>query len=430
MQFEPLNRLPAVCLAAVLSVASWPGVLAAAQTGGVTEDAETAAEDVDWPVVIARLRQEVQRRSGFKPLREQLAVALNNYGVELAEAGDLAQARVQLHEAMAMEPDNAQFSKNLASTYVSEAHNLVQGRRMREAKAAIEEAIRLDPGLPQAYALLGDIEYDQQQLKPARTAWERAIELDPGVDGVAERLERVTQELPVESKFERLSQAYFDIRYEGTALDRPVGFDVRNALLEARREVGRDFAYWPKYKIVVLVYAADSFRELRQETPEWVGGQYDGKIRVPLPGGEFDIGLVKQILFHEYTHALIHDQANGHCPVWLNEGIAEYEGRKHGPQRLEALRAAWLERRLYPLATLDDRFAMGLPVEQVTLGYQQSYSVARYLVERYGFWRLRRMLTAMAGGKTWLDLLREELHLKPERLEADWATWLPGLFAG
>src|SRR3989338_7812150 len=94
MQFEPLNRLPAACLAAVLCVSGWSVVFAATEMGGITEDAEPAAEDVDWPVVITRLRQEVQRRSGFKPLRGQLAVALNNYGVELAEAGGLGQAQV------------------------------------------------------------------------------------------------------------------------------------------------------------------------------------------------------------------------------------------------------------------------------------------------------------------------------------------------
>ena len=382
----------------------------------------------DWPSVISRLRQETQQHPGLAIMRQQLAVALNNYGVQLADQGQWDQAKAQLQEAMRVDALNKQFPKNLANIYFSEASHNYEAQRTDEAKAAVEQAIAFNPSLARAYALLGEIEYRRQQLAKAKAAWEKAVELDPSLGDIAKRLEQVSEELPVESKFERLSQAYFDLRYE-EQLERPAGFDVRDALLQARSEVGSDFAYWPKYKIVVLIYSAQSFRALRAETPDWVAGQFDGKIRVPLPSGQMDADTVKQILFHEYTHALVHDLALNKCPVWFNEGLAEYEGTKHGPRRLDQLIAAAKNGQLLTWSQLEGQFSAALPVDAVALGYQESRSVVQYLVDRYGFWRIRRVLKALADGAALEDILSQEFHIKPDRLEANWRMWLPQLVA-
>jgi len=385
---------------------------------------EADREHPDWPVVIAQLRQDVQQRPGLTSVRQQLAVALNNYGVELAGQQAWDQAKQQLEEARRVDPDNTQLAKNLASIYLSEAHHHYEHHRGKEARGALEQSLRLDPTLAPAYVLLGNLEYESQQLAKAKAAWEHAMTLDPYAGDLTERLKRVSEELPVESKFERLSQAYFDLRYE-EQLERPAGFDIRDALLEARGEVGSDFAYWPKYKIVVLIYSAPSFRALRAETPEWVAGQYDGKIRVPLPSGQLDAAMVKQIIFHEYTHALVHDLARGKCPVWFNEGLAEYEGTKAGSPRVDQLSAAATNGRLLAWHALDRQFSSSLPLDAVALGYQQSHSIVRYLVERYGFWRIRRILKSLADGASLEEAFTQEFHLKWSRLEASWQSWLP-----
>ena len=400
------------------------GFLAVVVGGGVYARAEEEQKQTNWPLVIAELRHDVQSKPGLAFPRQQLAIALNNYGVTLSEEGQWGLAKEQLTEALKLDATNKQFSKNLAGVYLSEAYHEREALRNKEARAALEQAIALDPELARAYVLLGDIEYDSQQLAKAKTAWQNAVALDPTLTALAERLKQLNQELPVESKFERLPQAYFDLRYE-EQLQGPVGFDIRDTLLEARSRVGSDFAYWPKYKIVVLIYGDESFRILRKETPDWVGGQYDGKIRVPLPGAQTDAATVKQILFHEYTHALVHELARGKCPVWFNEGLAEYEGMKHGHRRLEQLTAAAAHNRLIAWEQLDEQFSASLPFDQVALGYQESSSVIHYLVERYGFWRIRRILTALADGGTLSDVLDQEFHLKPGRLEAAWREWLP-----
>jgi len=416
-----VSRLAIVCLLGGVGVCGMRAAIAA-------QPADSQEKTVDWPTAISRLRQEVEQRPGYAFSRQQLALAYNNYGVSLGNDSHWEEAIQQLQQAVQLDQTNGQFRGNLCNLYFNRAHDAYQHHRIEEATDSLDAALMLNPKYAPAYALRGDIEYDRQKLKEAKTAWQQALTLDPRQQQIAQKLEQVTHELPVESKFERLSQAYFDLRYQ-EGLDRPTGFDIRDALLEARRVVGSDFAYWPRGKIVVLIYSAESFRALRQETPEWVGGQFDGKIRVPLPGAQLDLPTVKQILTHEYTHAVIHDLANGKCPVWLNEGLAEYEGYRYKPLAFPHLGRAYQAGHVISWVQLSDQFSAALPVDLVAMAYQESHSIARYLISRYGMWRIRRLLKTIGEGTPWDTAFTEEFRMKLPKLEASWRDWLPELLS-
>ena len=405
-----------ILLAALLGLAA---PAAAAETGD--EGAAT-----DWPAMITRLQREASERPGAAATRQELATAYNNYGVSLGNEGQWAQAIQQLQEALRLDRDNARFQDNLAKLHLNQAHEAYGQHQLAQALQAVERALELDPELAHGYALLGEIQYQRQQLKDAKAAWERAVALDPSLTAVAARLEQVDRELPVESTFERLSQAYFDVRYD-EELQRPAGFDVRDALLRARREVGSDFAYWPKYKLIVLVYRPEQFHGLGH--PDWIAGKFDGKIRMPLPGAQMPPALVTQILFHEYTHALIHDLAKGRCPAWLNEGLAEYEGRSQLQGRVDRLAEAVAQDQLIPWQELSAAIGPDQPAERMALAYEQSYSLAAYLIDRYAFWRIRRILKALGEGQPWESVLASELRIKLPRLESYWRQSLPDFLA-
>jgi tetratricopeptide (TPR) repeat protein len=365
---------------------------------------------------------------GHANTRQQLAIALNNYAITLSTQGDYLEAGRYLEEAIHTDTGNTQFQHNLVMVHLQAAQTAYQAKRFTDARTKLAEALALEPTHAQANVLLGELEYNSQHLKEAQRAWEIAIATDPTLTDVAEKLQRLKQELPVESKFERISQAYFDIRYTGD-LARETGFDFRDMLLEARRQVGSDFQHWPKQKIVVLVYSAEQFRRLRQDTPEWVAGQYDGKIRVPLPGQDIDRQTVTRTLFHEYTHAIVYELAANQCPTWLNEGLAEYEGWKTQTAPWLLLRKAVMTKKVLPWSALSSQFSLTLSAEEVTLAYEQSHSVVRFLVERYGFWRIRRILKALAAHTPAEQVLATECHLSFERLETQWRKWLDDTLA-
>ena len=423
-----MSRAAAAVIRACASRAFAIGVLLISSAGftraAAPEGQEPSEEPTDWPATISKLQDQLYHWPDHAPTRRQLATAYNNYGVSLGRQGQWDAAIRQLEEAIRFDDANEQFRHNLANLYCNQAQAAYERHQSREALLAIDKALALSPQLAAAYTLRGQIEYDQQQLKDAKASWQRALELDSSQAHLAERLRQVTQELPVESKFERLSQAYIDLRY-AEELPSPVGFDLRDVLLEARREVGSHLLSWPAHKIVVLIYSAASFRALRAETPDWVAGQFDGKIRVPLPGTQLSQQAVRQILFHEYTHALIHDLTSDHCPTWLNEGLAEYEGRSQAPGSLRLLQEATQTKTLIPWEELSDHIAMTRPAQDVELAYQQSYSLTAYLIDRYSFWRMRRILKSVGEGRPWQQVLTDELHLKLSRIEADWRQWLP-----
>ena len=404
-------------------LAAWLILAPAGAWAAAPSPTASPAAKTDWPTVIAQLRDRLDHMSSDADARHQLAIAYNNYGVELADAGKFSDSIRQLQEAVRLEPQDAQFQTNVALIHLKAAQTAYQEQRMDEARTLVASAIKASPDRPEAYALLGEIEYHSQHLKEAKTAWEHAVKLNPELPTVQDKLKQVSQELPVESDFEKVSQAYFDVRFTDQ-LKRSTGYDIRDALLKARREVGSDFSLWPTGKLIVLVYGAEQFRQLRKDTPEWVAGQFDGKIRVPLPGNGFDEIAVVRTLYHEYTHALIHEIAGNRCPTWLNEGLAEYEGWRSQTAPWARLRHAVTAGLLIPWDRLSAGFSPGVSAEEVGLAYEQSHSIARYLVERYGFWRMRRILKAVADGADLDETLASELHMKLPRLQAAWRTWL------
>ena len=99
------------------------------------------------------------------------------------------------------------------------------------------------------------------------------------------------------------------------------------ALERAYNRVGTDLSYYPSVRVPVILYTKKDYRSLTA-SPEWSGGLYDGKIRLPIGGAAHMTPMLRGVLFHEYTHVVVRELTKGNCPSWLNEGLAEYSGRR------------------------------------------------------------------------------------------------------
>ena len=391
----------------------------------------------NWPVVIQTLKQQIRSNPGDQNLQNQLAIAHNNYAMTLGNQKKWEEATRQMEEALRLDRQNTRFKENLSLVHLNYAYQLYQepssthsyqSYRHLKAKGLVEKALRLNSKLAPAYVLLGDIEYDNQQLPKAEVAWQKAQKLDPRIDGLASRLDRVGRESKVESDMNSVADLYFTLRYDDS-VKRSTGFDIGRVLRVARLDVGREFQYRPEHKIVVLLYSKETFRKVRQGAPEWLAGMFDGKIRVPVPESERDLGSVKGTVVHEYTHAVVHELSRGRVPHWFNEGLAEYQETKFSKNSKPAssLKQAWEADELRPWNQIESLFG-GSSLDQVRLGYEQSHSVVAYLAQRYGFWHMPRLLKQMAQGASFEEALEQEFKSSPERLEKDWKRWLPRFF--
>lgn len=387
-----------------------------------------------WKERVTELEQSFGRSSAQG--RSQLAIAYNNYAIALGNAGEWTAAENYLQKAMSISGESTQFKDNLVAMYINRAAEMLSdtqrtsySREMhREAKQLVERAIQMDPDSDQAHLLMGDIHYDNQRLTEAKRSWEQALRLAPGNASIKERLSRVNQEAAIENEFDKIHNSFFDLRFED-GVERTVGFDIESALMKARRDVGTDFRYYPKRKFIVLLYNGDTFRRMRQGTPEWVAGQFDGKIRLPLPDRDYPEAIVKQIVYHEYTHAILGDLMKVRIPIWFNEGLAEYQGAAHGIPEIQFLEAAHAQDALVDWSKMELLFSKSRRPEEIALGYQQAHSVVAFLIQRYGFWRMRQLLDALNEGTPIIRALEEEYNSPVERLEKSWQLWLPKFLA-
>lgn len=394
------------------------GRLVAAGEQAPPPDPETLAVEIE------RLTTLVDAQPANAALAHALALAHNTLGVSLADQRRWDSSLEHFRQALALDPQNAVIERNVAQAMVGSAYALYNARHTARARRLLDQALRY-PNTFEGLMLAGQLAYEGQRLKEAQGYWTKALHLQPESDEARMRLEQLARERPIEEQFDKVSQQFFELRFDAHL---PQDNDeLRGDLLEARRVVGQAFRSFPTDKIVVLVYTEEQFRQLHQDSPEWVGGQYDGKIRIPIRSQNRQ--AFRRILWHEYTHALVHLLSLNRCPTWLNEGLAEYEGATQQPTPSARLQAAWQAspKRLLDLTALSAAFDRRTGAEEASLAYEEARSFVGYLIERYGLWRLTRVLKRLGAGEAFDPAFTAELHAPLPTVYQRWLAVLPTL---
>ncbi len=287
----------------------------------------------------------------------------------------------------------------------------------RAAERELGRAIELKPRDKIAYQVLGDLAYRRDDLGAAVANWEKALEIDPSDTAVSSRLERLRREHRTEKDFNRDITSHFSIKYEGREKIE-AGRIVLRILEDAYGEVGRALSYYPDQEIAVILYTNQQFQEVT-DAPGWSGGIYDGKIRVPMGGIEKETPGLRQLLVHEYTHAVVRAIAR-HVPTWLNEGLAQYfEGREIGSRQKDMLRQLAQAGNLPALAALEGSF-MGLNGPQAAYAYLVSLSVVRHMIDQYGMYRIKMVLEEFAAGADPTTAINNALLVSYADFERGW----------
>ena len=294
-----------------------------------------------------------------------------------------------------------------------------QDRRLDEALVFAKEAIREEPEHVEAYLLLGELYYLRQDLDKAQESWQRALKLAPSRRDIRERLEKLEREAPLEKGLSRSDTAPFVVRFAENQMALDVG-DLRQVLRDTYREVGQQFQYFPDHPITVILYPPSSFEQVKGLSHQ-VAGLYDGKIRLPIGAHSQSQENLKRILWHEYTHSLVHDLAKGRCPIWLNEGIAVLQETRVFPIDSRTIQEILQKRPLIPWSQLwQEEYAQG----DLEFHYVQGYLVAQYLVRHWGWNDLVSLLKRLGQGYPIGDALQAQYKEDPRTLEKEWLVWL------
>jgi len=273
---------------------------------------------------------------------------------------------------------------------------LLDGGQYQEAVAQAEHAAKKAPHSAEALQLLGLAYYDSGRFAEAIENWKRAQELHPS-EAVANYLAKAGREAAVEENFSEREGTHFVLRFEG----KQTGFHFTSELLSTLDrqygELQRDLGFAPDSIITVILYTDQQFFEATQ-APSWADGLNDGKVRVPVRDLSTVTPRLEAVLRHELTHSFIHSLTRGHCPQWLNEGIAQMEEPRSSSSFAAPLAQLFQEGRQAPLHHLEGSF-MRLSPAQAQLAYAESLAAAEYLRSAYGMVALRQMLESLHDGE-------------------------------
>jgi tetratricopeptide (TPR) repeat protein len=253
----------------------------------------------------------------------------------------------------------------------------------RRARESAEQAVRLDSKDPAARALLGDVMLALGERLRAEEEYRRSLTLraDPAIE------QKLLGLAPT------YGDAHFRIRYEGSPRE-SLGVAVLKILTEAYTDHRKRLSFSPDSPITVVVQTGSSFVETTR-APEWAEGWNDGTIRIPAAGLELPNPRLQQVLRHELAHSFVASRTGNNCPVWLQEGIAQWlEG---GDPAREDLMLVPLARtgRLPNLLTLEGPFR-GLTESQAGIAYAQSLSAVAHILRKRGEAGLLRFVAALS----------------------------------
>lgn len=156
--------------------------------------------------------------------------------------------------------------------------------------------------------------------------------------------------------------------------------------------------------MTAILYTDQQFRDITR-SPAWTKALFDGKIHLPIGSPIENESLLKKVVHHEYTHALVHQLSRGKAPTRLNEGLALYfeEGGRLDRERLPPP--------LLPLERLHGTF-MAYDEPTARQAYAQSRSATAYLIDRCGLFRIKLLLEELADNTPFPNAF-EQIFLIP-----------------
>lgn len=283
--------------------------------------------------------------------------------------------------------------------------------KLQEARQQLASALQRDPAFTPASMLLGEVLYRMGELDAAILVYDQALAHAPNHEQILKRLGEWRKESELHARFGQRLSNHFTVMFEGPAeaalAERAV------ALLEhAYQRIGGALYTYPAEVITVVLYTREQFRDITQ-SPEWSGGVFDGRIRVPVRGALQNMREFERILSHEFTHALVRSVAPRGVPTWLNEGLAVvFEGGDLSRKQAQVRQAP----AILPFTQLEGSFR-GLASKDASLAYAQSAVAANALLEQAGASAVMNLLTDVGAGTPFAAAFERHILMSYEEFQ-------------
>ena len=383
--------------------------------GSSSANAEAIAKQVVHDGAIDRAaleRLDAAANTGAPDAAARAAEAETAAGRFEFDHGELTAALGHAERALEYAPGQIAYSLNVAYVHLKRAEYTA-------ALDILEDAVRKAPNSPDAARLLGWAYYALNRLQPAVDEWKRAQQLAPDT-AVAAALEKAQRDLETETSFRENRSEHFELHYYGNAAPE-LARDVLPALEEDFTSLSASLGFTPSQPISVILYTQQAFSDITR-APGWVGALNDGKIRIPVQGLTSLTTELGRILKHELTHSFLNEETHGNCPVWFQEGVAQWMEGKHSGSVANRLLALYDNHEDPSLGALEMPW-MNLDSGYATIAYAWSLAVVE-TIEAGSPGDIGAVLSRLAQGGPAEPAMRESLHMSYADLNAATAAYL------
>ena len=208
--------------------------------------------------------------------------------------------------------------------------------------------------------------------------------------------------------------------YEGGLSFAQELLDAANGALDM---LARDTGAHLEQPVAVYVYA--SSKELRGAMvypQEWTGGLAFPAYGIIAIGVEpANLAWGKRAMAHETAHLLTYQMTfnpYADIPTWLDEGLSMYAEGDLSIDFKSSLAYAISDDSLISVQTISSNFPTDF--EEAILSYAESYSLAEFLIDRYGKEKMLQLLSIFKQGSSYDDALSEAYGFDTAGLEEQW----------
>jgi tetratricopeptide (TPR) repeat protein len=368
-----------------------------------------------------------------------LACARNNLGVKYAKQQNFKEAVRQFRNAKDQKPEDISIRLNLLSTLVTIKNVSEADREIKEllklrpndsdlaikaatayqkiensnsAIATLQEFTERFPNDYKANYTLSRLLYLNGDLAECRFYLNRCLEMNPNDSKCSDLLSKLDKEVSIEQNTNTFTGKHFELACPDSFSEEWVE-ELLEQLESAYEEVGSKLNYYPEQKAKVLLFQTNDFKEVH-DLPDWAGGVYDGKIKLPVPMNTIPIAL-KGAILHEYTHHVVFLASSGNCPIWLNEGLAQiFEKNSEDLPEIPEVYFEYDEK----LQSIDEGFKSSPNRITAIKLYKLSFNTTCKLINEYGWNSVADLLRLLSIGKSFDEASSEVLGESKETIES------------
>ncbi len=260
----------------------------------------------------------------------------------------------------------------------AEATRLIESSQPSKALQLLDTELRKNKD-PNLMALAGIAAWRSDDSRRALEYWRGSLALAPNQD-LEHIYLRVERETKGDQSADKLVGMRVVLRYDSSAVSADVAREMLGALDHEFTRISGELGCTAEERIVAIVQSQEAYRKT-VDVAEWNGGQYDGRIRVPVLGGQGLDASTRRVFAHETTHACL--SMLGRWPAWFQEGLAQkLSGDKLSPAMRQKLAQSAKDGHLPRLESLRQDWSR-MDAEHATTAYALSLAAVDLFYENY-----------------------------------------------